>query len=93
MKFGGREFVLPLELPLEFGQLWAEGKTWEGMQMLIEPDQWDAFKALRFTKDDLLALIEGFADVYGVQGNGSASGGGSNRASRRSRRPSGQRTG
>lgn len=84
---GGQHFALPAELPFAVGNLWAENKTKEGLDMLLGDDA-EAFWALRPSVADVTALVAGLAEEYGFgggAGESSASNGSSPNTSSRSR--------
>lgn len=92
LKLGGKEFALPVELPLEFGRLWSTGQTFEGLQLLIGLDRWDEFRECHMSNLDLEQFIIELAKVYQVP-NGKASSGSSKSSGKRSRRISSGSTG
>lgn len=95
VRFGGKKFVLPSELPIEFMVALGESTTrgWpaliEGLRLLLD-GQFDDFYALHPTADDMEVLSEGIAKQYlGTDlPNSSTSGASSKRTSSRSRRTS-----
>lgn len=88
--FGGREFTLPVECPVEVGDLWVKKEVLDGFRVLLG-DQAEAFVALRPTNQDLDVLLPAIVKAYGFKdaGESSASNGSSPSISSRSRPTSG----
>jgi hypothetical protein len=62
--FGERQFPLPDELPYEVGELWTEQRVTQGLRVLLD-GQYDAFSDLHPSVDDVKALVENLAEMYG----------------------------
>lgn len=65
IKFGGRDFRLPNEMPFEFAELCHDGKIRDGLVVLLN-GQADDFFALQPTLGDIETLANGVAGLYGV---------------------------
>lgn len=83
--FGGETFTLPAELPMDY--VWTLGEDDMATLKTLFNGQLDRFKALKPTREDLLALIAGVPKLYGLasEGESSASAGSSADGSPRSR--------
>lgn len=66
LKFGGRDFTLPPEIPFDFAMYAAEGRLRESVGALIGDDA-EAFFALRPSMPDIEALVDHARTVYGVK--------------------------
>jgi len=73
VKFGGKVFELPLELPFEVAEAATSSNTnsmFEAIKVLVGTDQWKQFQDLGISIDDVGFLLENIAEIYGVdQGN------------------------
>lgn len=67
LKFGGKDFALPVEMPLDFPLLAKEGQIREAVAALFSPEDAEAFFALRPSMEDITELAEASAKVYGVE--------------------------
>lgn len=73
LRFGGREFVLPDEMPADVGFCLADGDTRAAFQALLG-DQFDEFWGLRPSNRDLIAAVSWAVDAYSGNSNGVADG-------------------
>jgi len=86
---GGETFSLPVEFPMSVAALWAENDYDGGMRRLLA-DAYERFAALDISAEDVTALVQGMAEMYGFNapGESPASVTSSLNGSRRSRRTS-----
>lgn len=67
--FGGETFTLPIELPfsimLEVEEL-GDAPPSLVLRGLLEEEQWEKFKALKPTMDDIEVLFKWIDEVYGM---------------------------
>lgn len=85
LKIGGRDYVLPDEMPADFADLVSQGKFYEGFQVLLG-DEFDDFWSNDLTVNDLKDFADMLAPAYGVggdAGNSLASGSSSRKTGRR----------
>lgn len=66
LKFGGKQFTLPGELPFLFAELSRQEKLDEALRSLLGDKQAKAFFALNPTIEDLTAFSEAIVQVYGL---------------------------
>lgn len=68
IRFGGTDFVLPVELPWAVAEAAAEGTgagAFRAIELLLG-DQWPTFLGLNPSVADVLAIVQGIAGIYGV---------------------------
>lgn len=66
LRFGGRDFTLPPEMPLDFAFHASQGDLREAVATLLAPKDVKAFLALRPSFEDYGALVDGATRVYGT---------------------------
>jgi hypothetical protein len=64
--FRGREWTFAPSMPVELGEMIAEGKIIAGILLALDKNQHDDFRALGMTTDELAVFIQGIAEIYGV---------------------------
>lgn len=67
LKFGGKEFNLPGELPFRFAELAGESKLNEALIELLGDEQAVEFASLKPSTEDLTAFSEAIVEVYGLE--------------------------
>ena len=74
LKFGGTEFHLPVEVPLEFANHAVKGNILEALQSLLGENQFPVFMESNPSMKDVEELMNGMAELYGMEvGESSAS--------------------
>jgi hypothetical protein len=66
LKFGGKEFELPSELPIMFAELATQNKMQEALQALLGSEQSEDFFALSPSVQDLEEFANAITEVYGL---------------------------
>ena len=68
IKFKGKEFPLPVELPWEVAETAAVGDASSALKAieLLIGSQWKEFKKLNPSVADVMVIVEGIGDIYGV---------------------------
>lgn len=66
LKFGGRDFTLPGELPFLFAEYSRQERLDDAMRALLGEDQAREFFALNPTLEDLTEFTEAIVKVYGL---------------------------
>lgn len=66
LKFGGKDFTLPGELPFLFAEYSRQERLDDAMKALLGEDQAREFFALNPTIEDLTAFTELIVEVYGL---------------------------
>lgn len=67
LKFGGKDWELPVELPAEFADRLQSGELRAAMvSLLADEAQVDAFFALKPSMDDMKDLADLVIEIYGV---------------------------
>lgn len=66
VKLGEKQFKLPQEMPLTFPVLCGRGEIEDALRLILD-DQFEDFLAEDPTMEDLLAIAEGMAEMYGVE--------------------------
>jgi hypothetical protein len=66
LKFGGKDFDLPGELPIMFAELATQNKMQEALQALLGSKQSEDFFALNPSVQDLEAFANAISEVYGL---------------------------
>lgn len=68
VRFGGREFTLPVEMPWTVAEAAAGGDGASALRAvrLLLGDQWVEFEALNPSVADVLEIIQGVAAIYGA---------------------------
>lgn len=89
-RFGGEEFTLPPECPMDFLERLNADQGGAAIRALLSEDDAARFMAHAPSLEDLTELVKGVAKAYGIGGvgNSSASNGSSPNGSGRSRRTS-----
>jgi hypothetical protein len=66
--FGGTTFDLPVELPWEIAEAAAAGDGAGALRAieLLLGDRWAEFKALKPSLADVMVIVEGLGEIYGV---------------------------
>ena len=68
IRFGGTDFVLPVELPWTVAEAASEGTgagAFRAIELLLG-DQWVTFTTLNPSVADVLEIVQGIAGIYGV---------------------------
>lgn len=74
VRLGGQDFTMPAELPVDFSELAQQGRIRDAITLLFN-GQADDFFAKNPTVDDIKAMVEGAAELYGLKvGESTASG-------------------
>lgn len=93
---GGQEFTLPALLPFEFGEACRKATTEAGIRravrVILGSEQYERFVEQQVTLDDVGALIDGLAGLYGFESPGeSLASSGSSRSNGNRSRPTSKR--
>lgn len=95
IKWGGKRYTLPVELPAEFAFAYQEDRLKDAVSTLFGgPEEAEEFFAGGPSIEDLMELADGVAGLYGIaEGESEASGGRSRNGGGRSRPTSNGTTG
>lgn len=68
LRFADKDWTLPVELPWEIAEAAAAGDAVAALRAieLLLGDQWAEFKSHRPSLSDILVIVEGIGDLYGV---------------------------
>jgi hypothetical protein len=68
LRFANKDWTLPVELPWEIAEAAAAGDAAAALNaiQLLLGDQWAEFKSHRPSLADVLVIVEGIGELYGV---------------------------